>query len=292
MKAIPILFLFAQSLLAAYLPYDSDRRVPYANASIYSRAEFDWWKINTGEPSRLFLNGVYQNQETGSFDLGMDYVWAVRPDANGVTVAVVGVEAQHNAFVGNLVKDTAPGCIVTYYQVSRFYPDVISPAIIAAVNAGNKIIVLPTGWAADDQQLHDAINYAYYANRLIVCSVPNQPQDLTTTPDYPTSWHYPNTLSVANVDRAGLHYWSATGVNVVGAPGRNICLTDENGALKYSSGTSYSVGIAAGCAALYWKHKTKQNASGVVNRIIKTSDNVDGTLRLNPLQMLTTSVFQ
>ena len=284
MVRILLLSLLCVSNALSYLAYDADRRVPYAQASIYSRDEYDWWMKNTGEPSRLFYNGKFQEQESGSYDLQIvDVARGIQPNATGIKVAVIDVDPQHMARVGNLVGTVAPGVVVNYYQLSRFYPEVFAPAITNAVLAGNQVILMPTGWATPDTNLLNALEYAMGC--VIVCSAPNNPQNVDIVPDYPTSWNLPNVLSISSCDRSGRHYWSGTGTNVVDAPGRNIAAVNNNGELVYASGSSSAAGIAAGCVALLVKQRS-MSASGYVSRVRSKADSIGSQLRLNIVEAL------
>lgn len=270
----------ATSLPPTWLPYDAARRVVWANGAIYTRDEYQWWMVNTGEPSRLFLNGVFQNSEVGTWDLNMPAVWALQPNANGIKIGVVDIAGPHAQRITDLLKLISPGCVVTLYPVSRYYPDVIGPVLYNAAIA-NRIVVLATGWPTPDMQIEMSIHLA--PNAVIVCSAPNNMQDMDLTPDYPSSYGFPNVLCVNALDRDGVHYWSGYGKSVIGAPGRNI----TGDGMTYSSGCSYAAPIAAGCVALLVAKKPDRPARFYVEHVRRWATPEGFTKRINPVAMLT-----
>ncbi|MFA7243465.1 MAG: S8 family serine peptidase [Sulfuricellaceae bacterium] len=266
---------------AQVLDYDANRRVYWSSGAIYTRDEYHWFVRNTGQPSRLFLNGVYQSEETGNWDLNMTSAWAIQPNANGVRVAVVDVPGSHANRIVQLIQLIAPGAVVTLYPVSRYYPDVVGPMLYNAC-VSNRIVVLATGWATPDLQIEMALHMgSTYA--VVVCSAPNNPQSMDVIPDYPYSYHFPNVLAVNALDRAGAHYWSGYGVNVIGAPGRNV----TGDGVTYSSGCSYAAPIAAGCVALLIAKKPDRIPRFYVEHALKWSTPAGLTRRINPVAMLT-----
>lgn len=262
-----------------YLPYDNTRRVPFLQTPIYTRDEYDWWIRNTGQPSTLFLNGVPQSTDTGNFDLAMDSVWSIQSNATGIKIAVVDVAGEHSARIVELASKAAPGAAVSLFSGSRYYDNIIAPSIIAAIDSGAKIIVLATGWSVAPEQVLAAIGYGAGKDVVFVSAT----QDNPGTPDYPVINHFSNLLGVSAVDRAGELYWSASDDSVVAAPGRNIV---ANG--TYSSGTSYAVGIVAGCLALFRAKNPTASAVKTVLQAKTTADNLLTFNRFNPLRMIST----
>lgn len=279
---VAFLPLFAVSAAAQnYLTYNSDRRLYWANGAIYTRDDFHWFIENTGQPSRLFLNGVYQSEETGTFDLKMLDAWVIRPNAPGIKVGVVTIPNGHGTQIVALVSLIAPRSVVTLYPISRYYPDVQIVGISNAIAAGSRIIVLDYGSATPDAGISNIIKLNF--NVMFVCSLPNTPQDIDLIPDYPTSYNLRNVIGVSACDRNGDPYWSGAGTNTVAAPGRNIAFTDG---ISYSSGTSYAAPITAGVLALAYSQYNRP-AWPMLNLLRSTADNVGGIKRMNPVAFLT-----
>ena len=284
MKKILLLssLLFAIPIIAqSYLSYDAERRVPFQNAAIYARDEYHWFIKNTGQPSRLFLNGVYQSQEGGPSDLNMLAAWSIQPNATGVKVAIVDLNTAHGQRMVECVRLIAPGANVNLVPISRYYPDAVAIGINTAVAEGNQIIVIATGFASPETLVLVAIQSA--TNCVFVCSVPNADQNIDVQPDYPTSWNLTNVLGVTSTDRTGnLDYgYAAWGTNVVAAPGRNIV---ANG--TYSTGTSYAAPITAGTVALLAAKKPGRLTSFYVQHIRKWTTPITLSRRIEPYQML------
>lgn len=278
-RARPFLYVI---ILAGAQLYDSTVRVPYANDASYSRDEYEWWVKNTGQPSTLYHNGVQISQEFGLADINLLGAWQRQNNAVGVKVAVIDLNTVHGNRIVALVSNTAPGSIVSLFAVSRYYSDVVAPAMVSAVNAGNRILVVATGYSTPDPLILAACEYAREHDCVIVCSVPNAPISVDLTPDYPTSFGLDNVLSVTSIDRSGNLYGAAAwGNSVIAAPGRNII---ANG--TYSSGTSYAAPIAAGCLALVQSRVPAITSSDLVALAKSTSLPVNGTRRIQPEVML------
>lgn len=285
MKRLPILgllwLLTLQANPAEWLTYDSDRRLYWANGAIYQRDEYHWFIENTGQPSRLFLNGVYQSEETGIFDLKMLPAWVIRPNAPGIKVGVVTIPNGHGEQIVSLVSLIAPRSLVTLYPISRYYPEVQLVGISNAIAGGSRIIVLDYGSSIPDAGLSNIIKLNF--NVMFVCALPNTPQDIDVLPDYPTSYNFRNVIGVSACDRNGELYWSGAGTNTVSAPGRNIAFADG---ISYSSGTSYSAPLVAGVLALAYSQYNRP-AWPMLNLLRSTAVQLGNTKRMDPVAFLT-----
>lgn len=280
MKTIVLILGLATCLCRAdWLTYDEDARVPFLQASIYTRDDYDWWIENTKQPSRLFYYGAYQEQEEGNFDLQMPSVWLVQSSASGVTVAVVDIPGPHSARILDLIQKAAPGVDAELFPVSRYYDEPMSDGISNAVASGARIVVIATGWPSMPPLIGNSISYGIDRNVIFVCSTPNNPG----IPDWPVAGHISNLLGVSSVDRNGDLYWSATDDFCVAAPGRNI-VADGN----YSSGTSYSAAITAGVMALLVAKHPNASATKLVLHVKSTADNLGSFRRFNALNMMLT----
>lgn len=223
--------------------------VPFFSNPAYTRDEPTnppWFVLNSGQPSVLYYNGVYQSEEVGCDDLDLPLAWLIQP--RGVKVGILDMTT-HGARTLALVNTVSPGSVVYYIALSRWSARELAAGITDAVGSGCRVVVISTGFSGPDPGLFSACVDAQAHNVLLVCAVPNVEGDLESgLVDYPYSWSAQlyNILGVNCTDRAGNHYApSAHGVHVIGAPGRNIVAAGT-----YSSGTSWSAPIAAGCASL------------------------------------------
>lgn len=262
--------------------YDASHRVTFASDSAYTRDEYDWWVSNSGDPSSLYYDNTYLEQETGSWSLNLPVAWRWQRDATGVKVGLIDLNGQHAAMAIDLIYKVAPGVTVTLYPVSRYYGDVVGTAMALAVADGNRIVVLTTGYSTPEPDVLNACELALAADAAVVCALPNGLWSVDENPDYPTSFRLPNVLSVASLDRNGDHYWSYYGTNVVAAPGRNIMAAGV-----YSSGTSYATPIVAGVLALLVKRHPEATAADLVNHIRNTADQLQLVKRLNAVNAIT-----
>lgn len=223
--------------------------VPFLSDPTYERDEPvnpPWFVHNNGQPSHLYHNGVYVSQESGNDDLGLLDAWASQPE--GARVGLIDL-ADHGIRVRALVHTVSPASVIDFIEQTRIYPEQLADGIITAASLGDRVVVITAGSAVPNESLSNACRYAEAQNILICCAVPNTEGNLDTSlSDYPYrySWEMTNILGVNCTDRSGLHFNpSATGTNVLGAPGRNIVAAGT-----YSSGTSWATPILAGCAAL------------------------------------------
>ena len=236
-------------LLLLILTLPARALVPFFSNPAYTRDEPTdppWFVENNGEPSRLYYNGVYQSQETGGDDLNLYSAWAIQPA--GAKVGVVDQTA-HGDRVAALVGTVSPQSEVFRHELLRWNAPDIAAGIQASVASGCRVVVVTTGFSAWDDGLSNACKTAEQAGVVICYAVPNVDQDLEGLPlDYPYVWSHEmgNIIGATSTDRDGSHYSpSATGTNCIAAPGRNIVAAGT-----YSSGTSWSAPILAGCVAL------------------------------------------
>lgn len=242
-----------------FLPYDPDRRVPFFANPAFVRDEFHWWAQNTGQGSRLWLNGNLTSTETGgSYDIEMLPAWNLQARADGVKVGVVDNPGNHGARIFDILQIIAPGVDIHNYPVSPYYGiSEVSAGILHLVNSGVRIIVLPWGTPENSIELLTACSLASSKNVVMCCSLPNAEQNIDVTPDYPASWNLPNVVPISSLDRQGNRYIpsaSSTSTLITFAPGRNIVAAGT-----YSSGTSYAAPIVAGVAALVRAKSSRRN---------------------------------
>jgi len=269
-----------------WIIYNANLRIPWANNPAYTRTEFDWWiGPNDGQPSDLYLNGVYQGSEYGTNTLRIDLAWAIHPQ--GVTIGIVDVNSAH----GQRVKAVAEKVTRNQAFLSnslRLYPDDIASGISNFAAMRFPIIVVTTGFSSPHAGLSNACRFAELRNALVFCAVPNTGANIDVTPDYPGSWagQMVNIVPVTSTDRTGNLYGpgaAATGSLVIGAPGRNI-ICDTN----YTSGTSMAAPIAAGCMAILIQYKRGRSAEIYRNALWSTSEPATGVRRINAKRLLET----
>lgn len=241
--------LLATACQAEHLEYDSARRVPFANDPAYTRSEYHWFVKNTGQPSALYLNNVFQSNESGTNDIRILEAWNVQSNST-LTVGLVDQPNLHGAQMEATLRLVSRG-EVTNANLARLFPDFLAMGISNFVAQGLKAIVVPAG-GAGIQELSNACSYAYAQGAMLICSVPNAFQNIDSTPDYPSSWAHllPNIIPTSMTDRNGAHYSvAAYGTNVLDAPGRNIVCQMPT-ATNYISGTSQSAAVMGGVVAL------------------------------------------
>jgi len=227
--------------------------VDFLHGGGYQRDEYHWFLENTGQPSRLFLNGVFVSQEEGTNDVGIVQAWAIH--YGGGSIAVIDVTSAH-AYRIKQVAALVSGAETRLHGISTLLnPAVVSAGISNRVATGYKIIVITTGFSYPDSSLSNACRYAELSGAMLFCPVPNVGVSIDEVPDYPSSWAgcIASIVPVTSTDRNGNLYGpnaAAWGELVVGAPGRNIVASGT-----YSSGTSYAAPIVAGCMSLLMEHR-------------------------------------
>lgn len=257
--------------------FDSSNRIPFLSDSRYTRNLYDWWIYNENPLSDLFLDGSYQNSDQINWSLNLPQVWTWQNNATGVRVGLVDIQGTHSAMGMELVRKVAPGAVVTLFPVSRYYANVVGPAIENAVAEGNRIVVLTTGFPTAENEIFHALAAAKEAGVILVCATPDALVDLRTVPDYPSTSGFTNVLPVSAVDMSGQHYWSGYGwQSIIAAPGRNIMAAGV-----YSSGTSYAAPIVAGVLALLMRRYPGLSPEKYINHLSYTSDSRMSVRRLN-----------
>jgi hypothetical protein len=252
--------------------------VPFYNDASYERDEPvspPWFVFNTGLPSHLYHDGVYVSEETGTNDLGLLTAQAMQPI--GCRIGIVGT-VTHTERCFALVHLVSPSSLVFLAQTVRSDPSYIAAGIVGCVTNGCRVVVVPYGWTVAYESVSNACATALASNVVLLCSTPNEPGDLDgDMVDYPYAWRFPNVLGVSATDRNGQPYWSGTGTNSIGAPGRNIVAAGV-----YSSGTSWACPIVAGCVALLIERYPGQSAEAYIAAVKLSA--IEG--RINPVGML------
>jgi subtilisin family serine protease len=146
------------------------------------------------------------------------------------------------------------------------YSDV-AEAVMYAVNNGAKIINLSLGGTPYNQELEDAVEYAYTHNVLVVAAVGNYGGSVL----YPAA--YERTFAVAATDQDDQHAsYSNRGPQVdVSAPGSSIYSTCIRAGYCTKTGTSMSTPHVSGLAGLIWSKHYTYTVSSVEKLIIGTA---------------------
>lgn len=162
------------------------------------------------------------------------------------------------------------------------YEDNLASAIYDAVEKGARILSLSWGGDQDSQLIHEAIQYAYGKNVLIVAAAGNQASD---TKFYPAA--YDEVVAVTATDqndnKAYFSNWgdwielSAPGVNVLSTmPTYHVTLNDYGYSMNYDymSGTSMACPHVAGLGALVWSQFPNATRDWVRAQVRYTADNL------------------
>jgi thermitase len=151
------------------------------------------------------------------------------------------------------------------------YEDNLASAIYDAVEKGARILSLSWGSDQDSQLIHEAIQYAYSQNVLIVAAAGNQASD---TKFYPAA--YDEVVAVTATDQfdypaAFSNYGSWIELS---APGVQILSTFPNDSCIQMSGTSMACPHVAGLAALVWSQFPNATRDWVRAQIRYTADDL------------------
>jgi thermitase len=162
------------------------------------------------------------------------------------------------------------------------YEDNLANAIYDAIEKGANILSLSWGGDQDSQLIHEAIQYAYSKNVLIVAAAGNQASD---TKFYPAA--YPEVVSVVATDQndnlasfSEYGDWielSAPGVDILSTmPTYRVTLNDYGYAMNYDylSGTSMACAYVAGLGALVWSQFPNATRDWVRAQMRYTADDL------------------
>lgn len=253
---LPLLLAFNVQAQTWY-DYDPAARWPFASDSSYTRDAYHWWVKNTQPVCHLWLNGIPNGQETGSWSLNLDQCWPLAGDCSAIKVAVIDQTGNHSERSLELVRRCAPGVQAQLFPIMRFYPEQVAPAFQAAISWGANVInlsaaVINCGEPPNDGGLFQIIRDAQVQNGLVIvsCAVPNANYCICTNKDFPSSW----AGRIYNIMPASAGYMNGTRITNPGAaygervllwPGRNIVAQGQ-----YTSGTSEAASIQSGVCAL------------------------------------------
>ena len=152
--------------------------------------------------------------------------------------------------------------------------DSIAAALEYAVMNGAHVSNHSYGGYGSDQVEVDAFRFASLHDHLVVCAAGNEANNNDVTPAFPTSYDFPNMISVAALDRNDqLAYFSNFGAATVdmGAPGVEILSTTPGASYQFFDGTSMASPHVAGAAALILSKAPNLKPSTVKQILMSTS---------------------
>jgi hypothetical protein len=264
--ALSVILCFGLTASAALVPFYDNAQFPGHNYTREEQVNPPWWVHNNWSPSILYDHGVFVSQEEGYYDMGLLGAWEIH--SRGVKIGVVDMFTGHGQRVVDLLHTVSPHSEVSVVAIERYYPELMAAGVSNLVLAGCKVIVFAEGFSYPDGSLFNALVFAGQSNVVVCAAAPNGPGDLDFgLVDYPHNWRLSNVLVVSSVDRSGYPYWSATGTNTVSAPGRNIVAAGT-----YSSGTSWSCAIVAGCVAILRDRHPGRPAEWYCERLRSTGE--------------------
>lgn len=150
--------------------------------------------------------------------------------------------------------------------------DGLAASIVAAVDAGAKVINISSSAFRDSPVLRGAVEYATARNALIVASVANEAGSGNPT-SYPAA--YPEVVAVGAIDREGGRAdFSETGAFVdLVAPGEQILSLGRGGpGHLQGDGSSFAAPFVAGVAALVRAYHPDLTVRQVKQRLEATAD--------------------
>ena len=164
-----------------------------------------------------------------------------------------------------------------------------SGSLDAAVEAINyatlmKANVMSNSWGGGGytETLKSAISKARDAGILFAAAAGNDSSDNDSTPTYPASYDVDNIVSVAATDNrdviASFSNFGTKSVHVA-APGVKVYSTVKDGKYDWMSGTSMATPHVSGIAALLFSADPSLTYAEIKDRLIKTSDPVQGLKR-------------
>jgi len=268
---------------------NTNRFISWANGSGYEANTYQYYIRNTGDPIQMRSGSSVASVESGTSSAHFSEAWS-RLSESTVPVAVIdpyGFDPSHEDLASNIVLCTnvdggpvpvadhgngvasiigavgnngigmAGICwkvplVLIKFEV-RSDATSFSNAVNVALSNGVKVICFPS-WCYGNESNSNTMVRIRDADVLFVCSTPNSPVNLETSPDYPSSWKFRNVLPVSCSMMNGdlLYGGAAWGSNTVfcAAPGRRVPICTTSNQYGFSTGSSYSAGVVAGLAAL------------------------------------------
>jgi thermitase len=245
------------------------------------KIEADWaWNTTTGKSSLLVavvdsgIDYTHPDLVTNYVPLGYDWV-----DKDNDPIDNYG----HGTHIAGIIAATINNSIgiAGLAQVrimaergldndGHGYEDDLANAIIHAVDEGANIINL--SWGGDESMLiHDAIEYAYANDVLVIASAGN---DGTSNKHYPAAHEEVVAVTATDATDKPAFFTSFGDWVEVAAPGVNILSTMWSGSYKNMSGTSMAAPHVSGAAALIWSRSPNMTRDQLIKQLLYTSDDL------------------
>lgn len=250
------------------------------------------WDVTTGNSSLIVAiidTGIdYSHPDLVSNYVSLGYDWIHNSsgplDDNGHGTHVAGIiAATLNNGIG--IAGVAQVRIMAEKALNStgWGEDVdLAKAMIHAVDHGAKILSNSWGSDSDSLLIHDAVQYAYENDVLVVAAAGNAGSD---APFYPAA--YPEVVSVAATDQfddpASFSNWgdwievSAPGVNIYSTmPTYLVTLNLEGYSMNYDylSGTSMACPHVSAVAALIWSRFSNASRNWVREQLRRSADDL------------------
>lgn len=259
----------------------------------------DVWDLTQGKGVTVAVvdSGVdYTSQLAGRVSW-IDEVGSDPTDCEGHGTAVASIIAASNQRADNVpFYGAAPAARILSVKVTQGSENQngsvpLARGIVAAVNAGAKVINLSIETSQSTAVLTAAVRYAEQHNVVLVAAAGNDSSSTGKGPFFPAS--YPGVISVGAVEEGGelaSYTDKKTPVSVV-APGVGIASDSPGGYVSDDDGTSFAAAFVSGEAALIRSLDSGMPAAQVAATIKDTADGNTGTHTgagmINPVAAIT-----
>jgi len=222
------------------------------------------------------------------------------PVGHGTTVAglIAGRSDDDKGVVG--LAPNAKILPIRVLDAENRYNDamVVAKAVRYAVDSGAKVINLSLGGSGTSPALAAALDYAFARDVVVVACTGNVLPQSTTEVWYPA--REPGVIAVAGLEKEAEIIWdgSITGsATVLTAPATDLVGAKAGGFWRVR-GTSFAAPLVSASAALVRARWPNMSAGDVVNRLIRTADdlgapgrdNTYGFGRVDPVAALTAQI--
>lgn len=198
------------------------------------------------------------------------------PVGHGTTVAglIAGRNDDRDGVMG--LAPHAKILPVRVLDADNRYDDalIVAKGVRWAVDNGAKVINLSLGGSGNSPALAAAIDYAFARDVVVIACTGNVAPDAPTEVWYPA--REPGVIAVTGLERdtEGLWSGSITGsATVLAAPANDLIGARPGGTWKVQ-GTSFAAPLVSATAALVRAKWPEMTAGTVVNRLIKTADDL------------------
>ncbi|MEH1127059.1 type VII secretion-associated serine protease mycosin [Micromonospora sp. CPCC 206061] len=198
------------------------------------------------------------------------------PVGHGTTVAglIAGRNDDRDGVMG--LAPQAKILPVRVLDADNRYNDalIVAKGVRWAVDNGAKVINLSLGGSGNSPALAAAIDYAFARDVVVVACTGNIAPDAPTEVWYPA--REPGVIAVTGLERETEGLWSGSitgSATVLAAPANGLIGARPGGTWKVQ-GTSFAAPLVSATAALVRAKWPEMTAATVVNRLIKTADDL------------------